>query len=135
MEAVGRLRSFVEPPSCGGLGDRHDGRQAREGGTLSWAAEKGEGLTPSLRQGEPRPFGWGFPNVSGQGYRERRQGTLCAGFGRKIPEAPEHRERELVVPAAVRVFCQVEGETLWVLHAMRSEQAFHPEMLEDEDDG
>jgi len=55
--------------------------------------------------------------------------------GRKIPEAPERRERELVVPPAVRIFSRADGETLWVLHAMRSEQAFHPEMLEDEDGG
>ena len=57
------------------------------------------------------------------------------GSGRKIPEAPERRERELVVPPAVRIFSRADGETLWMLHAMRSEQAFHPEMLEDEDDG
>jgi len=57
------------------------------------------------------------------------------GSGRKIPEAPEHRERELVVSPAVRIFCRVEGDTLWVLYAMRSEQAFHSEMIEDESDG
>jgi len=33
------------------------------------------------------------------------------GSGRKIPEAPEHRERELVVPPAVRIFCRVEEDT------------------------
>ena len=57
------------------------------------------------------------------------------GSSRKIPEAPEHRERELVVPPAVRIFCRVEGEILWVLYSMRSEQSFHPEMLADESDG
>jgi len=40
-----------------------------------------------------------------------------------------------VVPPAVRIFCRADGGNLWVLHAMRSEQAFHPEMLEDEEDG
>lgn len=54
------------------------------------------------------------------------------GSGRKIPEAPERRERELVVPPLIRVFFRVEGDTLWVLHAMRSEQAFHPEALQEE---
>jgi plasmid stabilization system protein ParE len=52
--------------------------------------------------------------------------------GRKIPEAPEHRERELVVPPSVRIFCRVDGGTLWVLYAMRSEQAFDIEMLVDD---
>lgn len=50
--------------------------------------------------------------------------------GRKIPEAPEHRERELVIPPSVRIFCRIDGDTLWVLHALRAEQAFHPEMLQ-----
>ena len=57
------------------------------------------------------------------------------GTGQKIPEAPEHRVRELVVPPAVRIFCRVEGDTLWVLYAMRSEQAFQLEMIEEENDG
>lgn len=52
--------------------------------------------------------------------------------GRKIPEAPERRERELVVPPSVRVFFRTEGTVLWVLHAMRSEQAFSPEPLQDD---
>lgn len=49
--------------------------------------------------------------------------------GRKIPEAPERRERELVIPPSVRVFYRVEGKVLWVLYAMRSEQAFRSEIL------
>lgn len=49
--------------------------------------------------------------------------------GRKIPEAPDRRERELVVPPAVRIFYRVEADTLWVLHVMRAEQAFHEEDL------
>lgn len=50
--------------------------------------------------------------------------------GRKIPEAPERRERELVVPPCVRIFYRVEGEDLVVLHAMRSEQSFQGEAWE-----
>ncbi len=50
------------------------------------------------------------------------------GSGRRIPEAPERREREVVVPPC-RIFYRIEGETLWVLFAMRSEQEFHPDML------
>ena len=50
------------------------------------------------------------------------------GSGRKIPE---RRERELVVPPLVRVFFRVEGDTLWFLHAMRSEQPFHEEQVLD----
>ena len=49
--------------------------------------------------------------------------------GRKIPEAPERRERELVVPPSVRIFFRVEGETLWVLHVIRAEQALQEEEL------
>lgn len=52
--------------------------------------------------------------------------------GRKIPEAPERSERELVVRPRVRVFCRADREELVVLHAMRSEQAFDPEMLEEQ---
>ena len=52
--------------------------------------------------------------------------------GRKIPEAPERREREVVVPPAVRLFCRVDGTVLWMLYAMRSEQAFDTEMLGDD---
>ncbi len=44
--------------------------------------------------------------------------------GRKIPEAPERSERELVIPPCVRIFYRVDGDTLWVIHAMRAEQAF-----------
>lgn len=44
--------------------------------------------------------------------------------GRKIPEAPERRERELVVPPCVRIFYRVEGENLVVFYAMRAEQTF-----------
>jgi plasmid stabilization system protein ParE len=51
--------------------------------------------------------------------------------GRKIPEAPERRERELVVPPLVRIFFRVKGDTLWVLHAMRSEQAFHEDQIQE----
>jgi len=52
------------------------------------------------------------------------------GSGRAIPEAPERRERELVVPPAVRIFFRVEGEKVWILFAMRAEQVFHPERLD-----
>jgi toxin ParE1/3/4 len=51
--------------------------------------------------------------------------------GRKIPEAPHRRERELVLAPSIRIVCRAEGGILWVLHAMRTEQAFHPERLED----
>lgn len=50
--------------------------------------------------------------------------------GRRIPEAPERVEREVVVPPCVRIFYRVEGKTLWVLFAMRAEQEFHIEALE-----
>lgn len=50
--------------------------------------------------------------------------------GRKIPEALERRERELVIPPCVRLFYRVEGKDLVVLHAMRSEQTFQSENLE-----
>lgn len=49
--------------------------------------------------------------------------------GRKIPEAPERKERKLVVPPSVRIFFRVEAGTLWVLHAIRAEQAFQEEDL------
>ena len=52
--------------------------------------------------------------------------------GRKIPEAPERRERELVVPPSVRIFFRTDDSTLWVLHAMRSEQAFSPDSLQED---
>ena len=51
--------------------------------------------------------------------------------GRKIPEAPERRERELVVPPVVRIFFRVENDTLWVLNAIRAEHAFQQEDLKD----
>ena len=50
--------------------------------------------------------------------------------GRRIPEAPERPEREVVVPPCVRIFYRVAGKTLWVLFAMRAEQEFHVEGLE-----
>lgn len=53
------------------------------------------------------------------------------GSGRKIPEAPERRERELVVPPVIRIFFRVENDTLWVLHAIRAEHAFQSEDLKD----
>jgi len=49
--------------------------------------------------------------------------------GRKITEAPERRERELVVPPSVRIFFRVEGETLWVLHVIRAEQSLQEEEI------
>jgi len=51
--------------------------------------------------------------------------------GRRIPEAPERSEREVVVPPCVRIFYRVEGGGLWVLFAMRAEQEFHGEVLDD----
>jgi toxin ParE1/3/4 len=51
--------------------------------------------------------------------------------GRKIPESPERPERELVVAPCVRVFCRVEDGALVVLYAMRAEQAFDPETLNE----
>jgi len=50
--------------------------------------------------------------------------------GRRIPEAPERPEREVVVPPCVRIFYRADGKTLWVLFAMRSEQEFHVEGLD-----
>ncbi len=50
--------------------------------------------------------------------------------GRRIPEAPERPEREVLVPPCVRIFYRVEGKDLWVLLAVRSEQEFHAEALE-----
>jgi plasmid stabilization system protein ParE len=50
--------------------------------------------------------------------------------GRRIPEAPERPEREVVVPPCVRIFYRVESKILWVLFAMRSEQEFHAETLD-----
>lgn len=50
--------------------------------------------------------------------------------GRRIPEAPDRPEREVLVPPCVRIFYRVEGKDLWVLFAMRSEQEFHAEALE-----
>jgi plasmid stabilization system protein ParE len=52
------------------------------------------------------------------------------GSGRKIPEAPERQERELVIPPAVRIFYRVEGGALWILYATRSEQELDPGIIE-----
>lgn len=49
--------------------------------------------------------------------------------GRRIPEAPERPEREVVVASCVRIFYRVDGKTLWILFAMRSEQEFRAEAL------
>lgn len=43
--------------------------------------------------------------------------------GRRIPEAPERPEREILVLPCVRIFYTVHQDTLWVLFAMRTEQA------------
>jgi toxin ParE1/3/4 len=51
--------------------------------------------------------------------------------GRRIPEAPERPEREVVVPPCVRIFYRVKDKALWVLFAIRSEQEFHVEVLKD----
>lgn len=51
--------------------------------------------------------------------------------GRRIPEAPERPEREVMVVPCVRIFYRVDGKTLWVLFAMRAEQEFHSEVLDD----
>ena len=56
--------------------------------------------------------------------------AIFPASGRRIPEAPERTERELVVPPCVRIFYRVEDKDLWVLFAMRSEQEFHAEVLE-----
>lgn len=53
------------------------------------------------------------------------------GSGRKIPEAPERRERELVVPPVIRIFFRVGNDALWVIHAIRSELAFQQDDLKD----
>lgn len=52
--------------------------------------------------------------------------------GRRIPEAPERPEREVVVPPCVRIFYRIEAKNLWVLLAMRAEQEFHSDQLEGE---
>lgn len=52
--------------------------------------------------------------------------------GRRVPEAPERPEREVLVPPWVRIFYRIEGKALWALFAMRAEQEFHVEVLEGE---
>lgn len=56
--------------------------------------------------------------------------AIFPASGRRIPEAPERPEREVVVAPCVRIFYRSNGKTLWVLYAMRSEQEFHPEDLD-----
>lgn len=47
---------------------------------------------------------------------------------RRIPEALERRERDLVIPP-LRLFYRVEGEVLWVMMAIRAEREFRAEDL------
>jgi toxin ParE1/3/4 len=74
------------------------------------------------------------PHAAGKLSEQIEQGldrlSAFPDSGRKIPEVPERRERELVVPPCVRIFYRVEGKNLLVLYAMRSEQAFQGETLE-----
>ncbi len=49
--------------------------------------------------------------------------------GRRIPEAPEHPARELVLPPG-RIFYITNDKTLHVLSLMRSERQFRPSRLE-----
>lgn len=53
-------------------------------------------------------------------------------LGRRIPEVPERPEREVVVPPCVRIFYRADSKNLWVVFAMRAEQEFHPEQLNEE---
>lgn len=55
--------------------------------------------------------------------------AIFPASGRRIPEAPERPEREVLVPPCVRIFYRVEEKDLWILFAMRSEQEFHAEAL------
>lgn len=74
------------------------------------------------------------PDAAGKLSERVEQGldrlSVFPDSGRKIPEAPERRERELVVPPCVRIFYRVEGETLVVFYAMRAEQTFPEGTLE-----
>lgn len=56
--------------------------------------------------------------------------AIFPASGRRISEAPERPEREVLVPPCVRIFFRVEEKDLWILSAMRSEQEFHAEVLE-----
>ena len=49
--------------------------------------------------------------------------------GRRIPEAPEHSARELVLPPC-RIFYIFDSESLHVLSLMRSEREFRVSQLE-----
>jgi toxin ParE1/3/4 len=54
-----------------------------------------------------------------------------SGSGGHIPEAPERPERELVVSPCVRIFYRTDAKNLWILFAMRAEQEFHSDQLDE----
>jgi plasmid stabilization system protein ParE len=50
--------------------------------------------------------------------------------GRRPPETAGLPYREIIVPPC-RVFYRVSGRSVYVLHVMRGEQLFRPEILEE----